>query len=288
MKIGHKMGRKFFAGIVGCTLIIYLSISTFSLIDVAAEEYGSMFYKQKIEPITNRECARCHFAVFTDIRDKGGAHQMVCMECHETFHIRKPGKKWKDIVPDCIDCHSLSHGTNFSDCIQCHENAHAPVDSLKFVKLVLDCDTCHINQATEISQSLGAHTDTACSSCHHDTHGYIPACVECHLETHTPFTKNDGCNACHPSHSPLKINFNEDVADAICTDCHTDAGKKLSSSDNGHSFLKCANCHADKHRYIPICQECHGKEPHSKELLEKFGDCKNCHGDSHTLTIQEQ
>ncbi len=280
------MGRKFFANIVGCTLIIYLSICAFSLIDVTAEEHGPAFYKQKIQPLTNRDCARCHFAVFTDIRDKGGAHQMVCMECHVTFHTRRPGKNWKDVVPDCADCHDLVHGANFPDCLRCHENAHAPIDSLKFVKLVVDCDICHINQATEMSQSPGAHTDTACFSCHHDRHGYIPTCAECHLETHTPFIKNAGCNACHPSHSPLMISFNESAADAICIDCHADAGNKLSSSDSRHSLLKCANCHADKHRYLPICQECHGKEPHSKELLEKFGDCKNCHGDPHTLTLQ--
>ena len=280
------MGRKFFANIVGCTLIIYLSISAFSLIDVAAEEDGQAFYKQKIEPITNFDCARCHFTVFTDIRDKGGAHQMLCMECHKTFHTRRPGKKWKDIVPNCANCHNLLHGANFPDCLGCHENAHAPVDSLKFTKLVLDCDICHINQATEMSQSLGAHTDTACFSCHHDIHGYIPTCVECHLKTHTPFIKNAGCNACHPSHSPLMVSYTEDAADAICIGCHADAGNKLSSSDSRHSFLKCANCHADKHRYIPACQECHEKEPHSKELLDKFGDCKNCHGDPHTLTYQ--
>ena len=280
------MGRKFFTNIVGCTLIIYLSLSTFSLINVVAEEYGPAFYRQNIRPITNHDCARCHFSVFTDIRDKGGAHQMVCMKCHEIFHTYKPGKNWKDVVPDCAGCHVLFHGADFPDCLRCHENAHAPKNSLSFRKIVKDCRKCHVDQATETTQNLSAHTDTACSSCHHDTHGYIPACTECHPKTHTPFIKNTGCNSCHPSHSPLVVSYTEDVADAICTGCHVDVGNQLSGSNNKHAFLKCANCHANKHRYIPMCQECHGQEPHSKALLEKFSGCNDCHGNPHTLTLQ--
>ena len=281
------MGRKFFANIVGCTLIIYLSLSAFSLINVVAEECGPAFYKQRIEPITNSDCARCHFSVFTDIRDQGGAHQMVCKKCHTIFHTYKPGKNWKDVVPDCADCHVLFHGADFPDCLRCHENAHAPVDSLSFEKIVEDCGNCHIDQADETTKNLSAHTSTACSLCHHDRHGYIPTCIECHAKTHTPFIGNTGCNACHPSHSPLIVSYNaENAADTICTGCHADVGSKLSSSNNKHGFLKCANCHADKHRYIPMCQECHGQEPHSKELLEKFSSCNDCHGDPHTLILQ--
>ena len=201
------MKRKLLINILGCTLIILLG--TFSLTKVVAEEEGPEVYLQKIKPMTTLECGRCHYGIFTDIRDKGGRHQIPCVKCHKTFHTYMPGKFWKDVVPDCRTCHDEYHGRGFSKCFRCHENAHAPSQSLNVHKMAEDCSICH-----------------------------------------------------------------------------SEVGDKLSASDEGHAFLQCVFCHADKHGYVPTCQDCHETAMHSEEMLKEFKGCLDCHGDAHLLKLR--
>ncbi len=283
---GYKMKKKYLTHIIGCTFILLLSNSLWNRI--AAQEEGPEIYQQEIKPMTSLECGRCHYNVFTDIRDKGGDHQLACRKCHETFHTYKPGKEWKDVVPDCNTCHNQFHGKEFPDCLRCHENAHAPSESLNVEKMAPDCRACHTAPAPDFKKFPSAHSEMSCYECHHDKHRYIPTCVECHGEPHTPYVDDAGCIACHPAHSPLEITYTKDVGNDVCAGCHLEAGDQLSRSDRKHAFLQCTFCHAENHRYVPNCQNCHGKGPHTEEMLKEFKGCGDCHGGAHLLLVIEQ
>jgi len=253
----------------------------------AMKPEGPEIYQQTVEPMGTLECARCHYSVFEAIRDKGGAHQLACGECHEIFHTFRPGKKWEDVVPACSDCHDSPHGGAMPDCIRCHENAHAPVADLNVVAMEQDCSGCHSQPADELKDHPSAHTDTGCTDCHHDRHGFIPGCTECHEQPHVRYRDNSGCKGCHPVHKPMVIRYDERTDDGICAACHDGESQQLLSGNKKHRFLKCVFCHSDEHGFIPKCQACHKNGPHSRDLLEKFRGCNNCHGDAHSLSLQE-
>lgn len=245
-------------------------------------------YSLDLKPLSTPECGRCHFSVFTDIKDEGGKHQLDCTYCHEEFHTYKPGKDWAEVVPACNTCHGAAHGENYMECLTCHDNAHAPVASMiGLSQLEPDCAKCHEPQGQELAQNPSAHTELSCSSCHHSQHGNIPDCVECHAEPHVAFEENSGCVGCHPVHSPTNIEYGEEVANNVCAGCHQSVNTKLASSPKMHSTLSCVYCHEQNHGYVPACQDCHGK-PHSDALLSRFEACTDCHGDPHDLNLSGQ
>jgi hypothetical protein len=246
-------------------------------------------YKLKVEALTTLDCARCHYSVFSDIRDGGGKHQLQCRKCHQTFHIvKKPGRSLADVVPKCTSCHGEIHGGDFAVCLSCHQNAHAPIESMVNIDtLSRDCNRCHVNQGTEIKKYESAHADIECSECHHTRHGFRPNCTECHPGPHTPYKDNTGCGSCHPVHSPLEISYGKDIPNTICAQCHEEVGSKLSGSNRKHSSLQCISCHAERHRTVPQCQSCH-KARHSEAMLQRFSKCQDCHGDAHALYLTEK
>jgi predicted CXXCH cytochrome family protein len=250
------------------------------------EPTGAAIYQQKIKPLSTRQCAQCHYAVYSDIRDRGGKHQVACTECHETFHTWKPGRKWSEVVPKCASCHELAHGPAFPDCLKCHTDPHAPIASLvKVAALAPKCSTCHTAEKAELSRYKSAHTEVGCTECHHSRHGYQPKCTECHDEPHTPYTDNAGCLSCHPVHSPKNIHYPATTPNQVCASCHQETADKLAHSHRKHATKPCVFCHVDKHGYVPHCTKCHQK-PHSKKMLEPFKyDCKACHGEPHNLIL---
>lgn len=250
------------------------------------EPTGAGIYQQKIKPLTTRQCAQCHYAVFSDIRDRGGRHQLSCTECHETFHTWKPGREWSSVVPRCATCHELPHGPAFPECLKCHTDPHAPIAGLvKAEALADDCIRCHAAQENELRRHKSAHTEVACSECHHDRHGYKPKCNECHDEPHTPYTDNAGCQTCHPAHAPRNITYPATTPNQVCAGCHEEIADKLAHSHRKHATKPCVFCHVDRHGYVPHCTKCHS-EPHSKKMLEPFKyNCKACHGEPHNLIL---
>ena len=246
---------------------------------------GGSPYELDLQPLATSECGRCHFSVFTAIKDEGGKHQLDCTFCHEEFHTYKPGRNWAEVVPACNTCHGAAHGSNYLECLACHANAHAPVASMvNLGALEPDCAKCHEPQGRELAQNPSAHTDLSCSSCHHTSHGNIPDCIECHAQPHVAFEANSGCVGCHPVHSPTNIEYGEQVRNNVCSGCHASVNTKLVNSQKKHSALTCVYCHENKHGYVPACQNCHGK-PHSDALLSRFNGCTDCHGEPHALIL---
>ena len=242
-------------------------------------------YENQVVPLTTLDCARCHYPVFTTIRDKGGKHQLECQFCHESFHTYRPGKDWSQEVPDCTNCHGEIHGDAFMDCLSCHGNAHAPIAGLtNMVTLEKDCANCHTAQKSEITTFPSAHGMISCSDCHQTQHGNIPNCVECHEEPHTEFVDNTGCMGCHPVHSPTQISYSDDTPNSSCQGCHEEITSHLVNTTKRHATLQCAFCHTQTHGTIQQCQDCHGL-PHSQAMLSKFNGCLDCHGDPHALVF---
>jgi len=278
------MKNKLFVNLC-CALITLIYTSSSNV--VIAEEEGPEVYQQEIQPMKTIECARCHPAVFTDIRDKGGKHQIACRKCHDVFHTYRPDKDWKDVVPACATCHKEYHGKHFPDCLRCHENAHAPAHDMSVNKMAADCGTCHPAQLTECGKYPSAHTDVSCAECHHTSHGHIPGCTDCHEKPHAAGMDDAGCMACHPPHSPLEVSYSEDVLNHVCAGCHSDVADKLSRSGKGHVSLLCVFCHPQKHGHIPDCKDCHKTIPHSEKMMEQFEGCLDCHGDAHGLNLEQ-
>ena len=193
---------------------------------------------------------------------------------------------WSEKVPSCESCHEQPHGSKFPDCLACHTNAHAPIASLTDMKrLAPDCATCHPAPAKELHEYPSAHTDLACADCHHTRHGYVPKCTECHDAPHLEYRNNASCEACHAVHSPLRKAYSNNIPNYVCASCHAKVNQELISSGKKHSVLDCTLCHANKHGYIPTCEECHGSGPHNPAMVKKFQGCRTCHGGPHVLKL---
>ena len=265
-----------FKTIILCGLFL-LAVGAFS---ASAE---TDIFSQKVEPLTTLDCARCHEQVFTDLRDRGGAHKMVCRDCHEQFHTFKRDLGWEQRVPACTSCHGEPHGSeaDMIDCLDCHSNPHAPVDSLSLELLEPLCARCHA-EPTQQMQQPSAHSELGCNECHQQQHGSLPKCTECHEEPHSPFESNAGCMQCHPVHNVSIMLYSETIPNNACAGCHSQPAQQLKQGHLAHALLNCTFCHADEHGNTPSCQDCHDT-PHSPEMLQDFAGCNDCHGNPHDL-----
>lgn len=238
-------------------------------------------YEADIKPLTPDECARCHYSVFSQIKNEGGKHKIDCTQCHTKYHAYNPGKQnWAEIMPKCETCHGKYHGDKFVACMQCHA-PHAPKTEIAVnAETAKTCGDCHGKVAQTLQQSPSKHTKVACATCHHSKHGLIPSCMSCH-KPHASGQTDKDCLACHPAHTPLVIAYPKDTKNSVCGGCHGAVQKKLEASTGKHRQVLCAQCHT-KHRYIPKCAECHA-QPHAEGLLKKFPNCSQCHVDVHDL-----
>ncbi len=254
----------------------------------AKKTQGEDIYSEDIKPLTSRECARCHYTVYLAIKQGKGAHKKACTFCHKTYHNFQRGLTWDQRVPHCTNCHKFPHGDSkaMKQCLKCHTNAHAPLASIKMKVIEPMCSTCHAKQAKELKDHPSGHSAVNCAVCHHDTHGFRPACTECHEKPHTAYKNNAACMACHKPHMPKNITYGPDVPNTICAGCHKGPVERMKSTTSAHGQLKCVFCHAQKHGNIPKCQLCHSI-PHAKKMIEKFGDCSKCHGNPHDLNMKK-
>lgn len=263
-------------------LSFFFILASLCALPLTAQSETDVF-SQPIEPLTTLDCARCHEQIFIDLRDSGGAHQMVCRDCHDSFHNFKRGLSWDERVPACITCHETPHGEarDMVACLTCHSNAHAPVASLKIDQLEPLCARCHQQPAEQMTHP-SAHSDLGCNDCHQKRHGYRPKCIECHEQPHSPFHSSGDCMQCHPVHDVSQLLYGEQISNSACAGCHAEPGRQLKQGHLAHSLLNCTFCHADEHGNTPSCQTCHNT-PHSPEMLKEFSGCNACHGGPHDL-----
>lgn len=147
------------------------------------------------------------------------------------------------------------------------------------------CAGCHFPIFSAIKESGGKH-QIICTECHLEFHSskdyaeIMPKCIRCHQDdSGGPFHGKgevlEACLACHQDpHTPLVIPMDA-IYDA-CGDCHRDVRHELEQNPSMHSdALACADCHSEKHGYIPDCFACHAN--HSPEVAMESDACMSCH-----------
>lgn len=166
----------------------------------------------------------------------------------------------------------------------------SPYDILEVKPLTTaECAQCHFSIFQTIKNE-GAGHQINCVRCHTEYHVYnprkqnydqiMPKCASCHVSaTGGPFHGENEelipCLTCHADpHKPLVIPMS--AVETSCASCHTKEGNEINKYPSKHtSDVTCADCHAEKHGYIPECSVCH--ESHSPEVELTTADCMVCH-----------
>ena len=223
------------------------------------------------------DCVKCHDQQTAQIEANGAKHKTAidCLACHEG-HKPKSAKN----IPECSNCHSGAPHYEVKNCLGCH-NPHQPLQVTLTGQQKEICLTCHAEPGKQLSANPSKHTTVACNFCHADKHGNIPSCVDCHKPHSATMTQAD-CKLCHQAHQPLELKYGPNTASTMCAACHDDVMTQLSASKAKHSQLACVTCHADKHKAMMKCSDCHGM-PHNQGMHERFPTCGQCHNIAHDL-----
>ena len=64
--------------------------------------------------------------------------------------------------------------------------------------------------------------------------------------------------------------------------CHGQAFAQLQASPAKHREIACVTCHANKHKTVPQCSDCHGL-PHAEAMHKRLPKCGDCHNIAHDL-----
>jgi hypothetical protein len=214
-----------------------------------------------------------------------------CKNCHSDYH---QGEFLKNgISPDCVACHSLDKGFNFTLFeINDHQKTDFPLEG---AHVATPCFACHVDERED--RWSFANMGTNCIDCHDNFHeGFL-------AEKYYP---DNNCTACHGSESWDAITFNHKSTDwpltgkhttVSCRACHFEILEENNSISQNFSNLdtNCVACHDNVHgdsfaeKGIPDCNRCHvtsswfpEKFDHRRTRFPLTGkhssvDCKSCH-----------
>lgn len=226
--------------------------------------------------LSSDDCVKCHTNPPADLASAGGKHKDVgCTGCHNGHPptVKKP-------IPQCSECHGGKPHFELKGCLSCHRNPHTPL-KITFANNVTDaCLTCHTKQIEQLKKFPSKHTALNCSMCH-DVHRKIPQCTQCH-KPHAADMAATECKQCHKPHMPTQVTYADTIPSKDCGACHGNVLKMLTASKVKHKDLACAFCHKEKHKTVPVCQDCHGV-PHPAGIMAKFPKCGECHKIAHDL-----
>lgn len=232
--------------------------------------------------LTVDDCVKCHELQPREIETAGAAHkeQINCLDCH-TGH--RPVSQ--NNIPACSQCHEGTEHYSLKNCMSCH-NPHQPLDVVLKGELKAECLTCHTEQNAQLTAHPSKHTELSCNFCHADKHGVIPACTECH-EPHSATMGPKDCAVCHAAHEPTLLEYADTTQNQLCAACHEVAYDQLLATKTKHRAVGCVECHANKHKTVPQCSDCHGT-PHAAGIHAKFPLCGDCHSTAHDLNNFKQ
>jgi len=138
-------------------------------------------------------------------------------------------------------------------------SSHAPFESG-------DCSICHASADPKKPGSVVKKGADLCLSCHEEFAGVLKR-----PHVHAPATM--GCTGCHNSHNSRFTKLLLDEPGALCTKCHADFGKAVSSAKVPHKALtggaKCMSCHDPHGSSVPkllitqpfdLCVKCHSSD----------------------------
>ena len=219
---------------------------------------------------TPTDCVSCHQSNFnTAPNHTVQSYPQTCQQCHTTTD-------WKTITFNhstttfpltgahttvtCQSCHVTKLAGIASDCYSCHQSNFAAAPNHTTQNYPHDCTLCHSTtswQGSTFDHSktafplTGAHTTTACLSCHQSKFAGTPTdCVSCHQSNfntapnHTIQSYPQTCQQCHTTTDWKTINFNHSTTTFPLTGAHT--------------TVTCQSCHVTKLAGIASdCYSCH-------------------------------
>ncbi|MEQ8219356.1 MAG: cytochrome c3 family protein [Arenibacter sp.] len=191
------------------------------------------------------DCKQCHKKRFTAPIDFA-----ACTNCHSDYH--KGEFKENGVSPDCVQCHSLEKGFDYSlYTLEEHQQTEFPLEG---AHTATPCFACHVSEKDKkwTFRNLGE----TCVDCHQDIHqGYIS-------EKYYP---KDDCKACHANDAWTSVDFDHNKTDWPLT------GK--------HKEVDCRACH-----FKEIDQN---KGPSEQKFVGLDNECLACHENIHDETFAE-
>lgn len=185
------------------------------------------------------DCRECHKQRFKDPIDFSD-----CKNCHTDYHHGEFTKN--GIQPDCVECHSLEHGFDYSlFTLEQHQKTNFP---LQGAHMATPCFACHVDERTQkwSFRNLG----NTCVECHQDIHeGYIDA----------KYYPKDDCRYCHGNDNWTGVQF--------------DHSKTHWPLDGKHLEVECRQCH-----FVENTTESKGW---TQEFANLSTDCNTCHENVH-------
>ena len=254
--------------------VVFWSIFTVSFL-VALTFFSPNVQAQAVLSID--DCVKCHDLQPREIDAAGAAHkeQINCLDCHTGHRPVSPAN-----IPACSQCHEGTDHYALDNCMRCH-NPHQPLNVVLAGELKAECLTCHTEQNAQLVANPSKHTEVSCNFCHAEKHGVVPACTECHEPHSAEMTQND-CSTCHAAHQPTVLEYPGTTQNMLCAACHGTAYDQLLATQTKHRSVGCVECHANKHKTVPQCSDCHGT-PHAAGIHAKFPKCGDCHNTAHDL-----
>jgi len=232
------------------------------------------------------DCKKCHQERFSTPIDYS-----ACNKCHEDYHMGDFVKN--GFSPDCIECHSLESGFEYSlYTLEKHQTTAFPLEG---AHQATPCYACHVDERDDKwkFRNLGS----SCVECHEDLHkGYIS-------EKYYP---NQECALCHSNDLWSAVQFDHNITNwpltgkhlnVSCSECHFDLTDINSNLVQSFSSLEhqCVTCHDNIHDDLfaingeTDCIRCHvtdswfpEKFDHNSTAFPLDGqhaeiDCKDCH-----------
>ena len=192
---------------------------------------------------TEVDCRQCHKKRFTTPIDFS-----ACSNCHDDYH--RGEFKEAGVSPDCVECHSLEKGFDYS--LYTLEEHQATEFPLEGAHNATPCFACHVSE-TDARWSF-RNMGNACADCHQDIHeGYI----------NPKYYPGDDCTACHRNEAWSAVDF--------------DHSKTAWALDGKHAEVACSACH-----FIEIS----GKKPYREQKFANLDtDCRGCHENVHGETF---
>ena len=227
----------------------FLSLRTMDFFDHSVTDY----------PLEGKhigvDCKQCHKKRFTTPIDFS-----ACTNCHDDYH--KGEFKENGVSPDCIQCHSLEKGFDYSlYTLEQHQETEFPLEG---AHVATPCFACHVSEDDKkwTFRNLGE----TCVDCHQDIHeGYIS-------EKYYP---QDDCKTCHANDAWTAVNFNHDQTEWSLTGKHTEV-----SCRDCH-FIELADNKIDtEQKFANLdtkCNACHENKHDETFAIEGVTDCTRCH-----------
>jgi len=200
------------------------------------------------------ECKKCHKRRFTD-----PINFTSCSNCHADYHKGEFVKNGQS--PDCVECHSLEHGFDYSlFTVEKHQKTDFPLEG---AHLATPCFACHVSEQED--RWTFHNKGTACVDCHEDIHeGLISS----------KYYPKNNCKKCHSNDAWAQVNFD-----------HNQTGWPL---DGRHAELSCRDCHFEistnneliNQQFNTLettCVSCHENVHGDTFAIDGVTDCTRCH-----------